>query len=162
MADDQSVPNPAFTTWNSLDQRAVILLNSSLTKEVAAEVLGLTTDHAIWTALGTAYINSSVEWIHSLRDSLHLKPYLQMSRTNQHYKNKWSVDSIGIITNGTRAYPECNTSTRNVEPGRKDIHRIRLRAEANENIPYSLDSIKSVSPKARSDKTETILDKLSN
>ncbi|GKF29122.1 zinc finger, CCHC-type containing LTR copia-type gag-polypeptide [Tanacetum coccineum] len=35
-----------------------------------AEVLGLTTAHAIWTALETAYSNSSVERIHSLRDSL--------------------------------------------------------------------------------------------
>ncbi|GJZ55766.1 putative RNA-directed DNA polymerase [Tanacetum coccineum] len=67
---DQSIPNPAFTTWNDFDQRAVILLNSSLTEEAAAEVLGLTTAHAIWTALETAYSNSSVERIHSLRDSL--------------------------------------------------------------------------------------------
>ncbi|GJV33017.1 putative RNA-directed DNA polymerase [Tanacetum coccineum] len=67
---DQSIPNPAFTTWNDFDQRAVILLNSSLTEEAAAEVLGLTTAHAIWTALETAYNNSSVERIHSLRDSL--------------------------------------------------------------------------------------------
>ncbi|GKA96928.1 zinc finger, CCHC-type containing LTR copia-type gag-polypeptide [Tanacetum coccineum] len=43
---DQSIPNPAFTTWNDFDQRAVILLNSSLTEEAAAEVLGLTTAHA--------------------------------------------------------------------------------------------------------------------
>ncbi|GJV66603.1 zinc finger, CCHC-type containing protein [Tanacetum coccineum] len=55
---------------NDFDQRAVILLNSSLTEEAAAEVLGLTTAHAIWTALETAYNNSSVERIHSLRDSL--------------------------------------------------------------------------------------------
>ncbi|GJZ15914.1 zinc finger, CCHC-type containing LTR copia-type gag-polypeptide [Tanacetum coccineum] len=67
---DQSIPNPAFTTWNDFDQRAVILLNSSLTEEAAAEVLGLTTAHAIWTALETTYSNSSVERIHSLRDSL--------------------------------------------------------------------------------------------
>ncbi|GJV19273.1 retrovirus-related pol polyprotein from transposon TNT 1-94 [Tanacetum coccineum] len=67
---DQSIPNPAFTTWNDFDQRAVILLNSSLTEEAAAEVLGLTTAHAIWTALETAYSNSSVERIHSLCDSL--------------------------------------------------------------------------------------------
>ncbi|GJW08870.1 zinc finger, CCHC-type containing LTR copia-type gag-polypeptide [Tanacetum coccineum] len=40
------------------------------TEESAAEVLGLTTAHAIWTALETAYSNSSVERIHSLRDSL--------------------------------------------------------------------------------------------
>ncbi|GJS17585.1 retrovirus-related pol polyprotein from transposon TNT 1-94 [Tanacetum coccineum] len=49
---------------------AIILLNSSLTEEAAAEVLGLTTAHAIWTALETAYSNSSIKRINSLRDSL--------------------------------------------------------------------------------------------
>ncbi|GJX44953.1 hypothetical protein Tco_0261629 [Tanacetum coccineum] len=37
---------------------------------IVSEVLGLTTAHAIWTALETAYSNSSVEMIHSLCDSL--------------------------------------------------------------------------------------------
>ncbi|GKB40837.1 retrovirus-related pol polyprotein from transposon TNT 1-94 [Tanacetum coccineum] len=36
---DQSIPNLAFTTWNDFDQRAIILLNSSLTEEAAAEVI---------------------------------------------------------------------------------------------------------------------------
>ncbi|GKD94219.1 putative RNA-directed DNA polymerase [Tanacetum coccineum] len=58
------------TTAPSATITSVILLNSSLTEEAAAEVLGLTTAHAIWTALETAYSNSSVERIHSLRDSL--------------------------------------------------------------------------------------------
>ncbi|GJU21595.1 zinc finger, CCHC-type containing LTR copia-type gag-polypeptide [Tanacetum coccineum] len=66
----RQVRNPAFTTWNDLDQRAVILLNSSLNEEVDAEVFSLTTTNATWTALETAYNNSSVERIHSLRDSL--------------------------------------------------------------------------------------------
>ncbi|GJW12752.1 hypothetical protein Tco_1578579 [Tanacetum coccineum] len=57
---DQSIPNPAFTTWNDFDQRAVILLNSSLTEEAAAEVLGLTRAHANLDALETADSNSSV------------------------------------------------------------------------------------------------------
>ncbi|GKB39600.1 hypothetical protein Tco_0884542 [Tanacetum coccineum] len=37
LAEDKTVPNPAFKTWNNLDQRAVILLNSSLTEEAAIE-----------------------------------------------------------------------------------------------------------------------------
>ncbi|GJR67873.1 hypothetical protein Tco_0013938 [Tanacetum coccineum] len=52
------------------DQRAVILLQSSLTEEAAAEVLGLTTAHQIWLSLEAAYSNASVERIHLLRDSL--------------------------------------------------------------------------------------------
>nr|GEZ69645.1 putative zinc finger, CCHC-type [Tanacetum cinerariifolium] len=70
MSDDQSVPNPAFTIWKDLDQRAVIHLNSSLSEEAVVEVLGLTTAHAIWTALEIAYSNSSIERVYSLRDSL--------------------------------------------------------------------------------------------
>ncbi|GJV10395.1 ribonuclease H-like domain-containing protein [Tanacetum coccineum] len=57
---DQSIPNPTFTTWNDFDQRTVILLNSSLTEEAAAEVLGLTRAHANLDALETADSNSSV------------------------------------------------------------------------------------------------------
>lgn len=41
--EDKSIPNPLFENWNDSDQRVIILLNSSLTEEAAAEVLGLTT-----------------------------------------------------------------------------------------------------------------------
>ncbi|GKB81282.1 putative RNA-directed DNA polymerase, partial [Tanacetum coccineum] len=97
---DQSIPNPAFTTWNDFDQRAVILLNSSLTEEAAAEVLGLTTAHAIWTALETAYSNSSVERIHSLRDSLRnlSKGTSTVSDYGRQFKgicDKWFVCRLG-------------------------------------------------------------------
>ncbi|GJW06274.1 retrovirus-related pol polyprotein from transposon TNT 1-94 [Tanacetum coccineum] len=61
--DGTTAPSATITS-------AVILLNSSITEKADAEVLGLTTAHAIWTALETAYSNSSVERIHSLRDSL--------------------------------------------------------------------------------------------
>ncbi|GKB55220.1 zinc finger, CCHC-type containing LTR copia-type gag-polypeptide [Tanacetum coccineum] len=63
-------PNPDLLTWTEDDQRAVILLQSSLTEEAAAEVLGLTTAHQIWLSLEAAYSNASVERIHLLRDSL--------------------------------------------------------------------------------------------
>ncbi|GJR81620.1 putative RNA-directed DNA polymerase, partial [Tanacetum coccineum] len=63
-------PNPDLLTWTEDDQRAVILLQSSLTEEAAAEVLGLTTAHQIWLSLEAPYNNPSVERIHLLRDSL--------------------------------------------------------------------------------------------
>ncbi|GKA27963.1 zinc finger, CCHC-type containing LTR copia-type gag-polypeptide [Tanacetum coccineum] len=44
-------PNPDLLSWTEDDQRAVILLQSSLTEEAAAEVLGLTTAHQIWLSL---------------------------------------------------------------------------------------------------------------
>ncbi|GJV27675.1 retrovirus-related pol polyprotein from transposon TNT 1-94 [Tanacetum coccineum] len=63
-------PNPDLLIWTKYDQRAVILLQLSLTEEAAAEVLGLTTAHQIWLSLEAAYSNASVERIHLLRDSL--------------------------------------------------------------------------------------------
>lgn len=35
---DKLAPNPLFISWQEDDQRAVILLNSSLTEEAAAEI----------------------------------------------------------------------------------------------------------------------------
>nr|GEV64013.1 putative zinc finger, CCHC-type [Tanacetum cinerariifolium] len=67
--EGKAIPNPDLLTWTEEDQRAVIL-QSSLTEEAAAEVLGLTTAHQIWLSLEAAYSNASVERIHSLRDSL--------------------------------------------------------------------------------------------
>ncbi|GJS39664.1 hypothetical protein Tco_0564707, partial [Tanacetum coccineum] len=63
-------PNLDLLIWTKYDQRAVILLQLSLTEEAAAEVLGLTTAHQIWLSLEVAYSNASVERIHLLRDSL--------------------------------------------------------------------------------------------
>ncbi|GKE99667.1 hypothetical protein Tco_0023018, partial [Tanacetum coccineum] len=54
-------PNPDLLTWTEDDQRAVILLQSSLTEEAAVEVLGLTTAYQIWLSLEAAYSNASVE-----------------------------------------------------------------------------------------------------
>lgn len=68
--EEKTIPNPAALAWTSVDQKAVILLQSSLTEEAAAEVLGLTTARQIWLSLEAAYSNASVERIHSLRDSL--------------------------------------------------------------------------------------------
>ncbi|GKE69862.1 putative RNA-directed DNA polymerase [Tanacetum coccineum] len=66
--------NPAYTSWVAADQRALILIQSSLSKESMAETLGHTTSHAIWTALESTYRHDSLKCTHTLRDSLnHLK-----------------------------------------------------------------------------------------
>nr|GEZ05590.1 zinc finger, CCHC-type, Gag-polypeptide of LTR copia-type [Tanacetum cinerariifolium] len=70
VVDGKMVPNHTVVPWNEVDQRAVILLQSSLTEESAAEVLGLTTTHQIWLSLEDTYSNACVECVHSLRDSL--------------------------------------------------------------------------------------------
>ncbi|KAD4384639.1 hypothetical protein E3N88_24807 [Mikania micrantha] len=63
-------PNPDFTAWSISDQQAILILNSSLTEEAVAEILGLTTARQIWTALEAAYSNTSLERMHLLRDNL--------------------------------------------------------------------------------------------
>nr|GEY81253.1 zinc finger, CCHC-type, Gag-polypeptide of LTR copia-type [Tanacetum cinerariifolium] len=68
--DGKTVPNPTVVPWNEVDQRPVILLQSSLIEEYAAEVLGLTTARQIWLSFEVSYSNASVERVHSLRDSL--------------------------------------------------------------------------------------------
>lgn len=59
--DNKMTTNPLYTTWLDLDQKALILLNSSLTEESASKVIGLTTAQSIWIALESAYSNSSIE-----------------------------------------------------------------------------------------------------
>nr|GEY88124.1 RNA-directed DNA polymerase, eukaryota [Tanacetum cinerariifolium] len=63
-------PNPTYATWHGPDQRALILIQSSLSEEAMAEILGHTTARATWCALEAAYSHDSVERMHTLRDSL--------------------------------------------------------------------------------------------
>ena len=63
-------PNPEYATWLAADQRALILIQSSLSEEAMAETLGHTTARAIWCALEAAYSHDSVERMHTLCDSL--------------------------------------------------------------------------------------------
>nr|KAJ0206899.1 hypothetical protein LSAT_V11C500249640 [Lactuca sativa] len=68
--EEKSLPNPDYLVCAEADQRAIILLQSSLTEKAAVEVLGLTTARNIWLPLEASYSNASIEHVHSLRDSL--------------------------------------------------------------------------------------------
>ncbi|KAJ0550750.1 putative RNA-directed DNA polymerase [Helianthus annuus] len=68
--DGKSAPNPEFVTWTESDQKAALLILSSLTEEAAAEVLGLNRAKEIWSALENLYSNASAERVQNLRDSL--------------------------------------------------------------------------------------------
>ncbi|GKB35432.1 retrovirus-related pol polyprotein from transposon TNT 1-94 [Tanacetum coccineum] len=52
---ETSSPNPAYASWIAADQRALILIQSSLSEEAMAETLGHTTSHAVWSALEDTY-----------------------------------------------------------------------------------------------------------
>jgi hypothetical protein len=47
LSESISIPNPKHAIWKSEDQHLLILLLSSLTEEAMAEVLGLSTSHAV-------------------------------------------------------------------------------------------------------------------
>ncbi|XP_071712783.1 uncharacterized protein [Rutidosis leptorrhynchoides] len=67
-------PNPAYATWNAGDQRALILIQSSLTEEAMAKTLVHSTSRDVWIALESSFHHDSLERTHTLRDSLrHLK-----------------------------------------------------------------------------------------
>ncbi|KAJ0947986.1 putative RNA-directed DNA polymerase [Helianthus annuus] len=70
LIDNKDQPNPEFSSWSIQDQQAILILNSSLTEEAIAEILGLSTARQIWTALEAAYSNTSLERMHLLRDNL--------------------------------------------------------------------------------------------
>ncbi|GJX38856.1 hypothetical protein Tco_0252159, partial [Tanacetum coccineum] len=79
---DQSIPNPAFTTWNDFDQRAVILLNSSLTEEVLLKIFILRVSLSHIYLKGTSTVSdygrqfkgASFETFHCLRYDQTLLP----------------------------------------------------------------------------------------
>lgn len=79
------------------DQRALILLNSSLTEEAATKILVLSIAHGIWLSLEKAYSNAYVECIHSLRDSLRTITKGTFSVSDYSRKFKHSCGKISAI-----------------------------------------------------------------
>nr|GFB84845.1 zinc finger, CCHC-type, Gag-polypeptide of LTR copia-type [Tanacetum cinerariifolium] len=59
-------PNPAYSSWVAADQRALIVIQSSLSEETMAETLGHTTARGIWCSLEAAYSHDFVERMHTL------------------------------------------------------------------------------------------------
>lgn len=94
---EQTVPNPAYASWIAADQRALILLQSSLSEEAMAETLGHDTSHAVWTALEATYRHDSLERTHTLRDSLRLLKKGNTSVTDFSRKFKAICDQLAAI-----------------------------------------------------------------
>ncbi|KAM0033819.1 hypothetical protein Hdeb2414_s0016g00490351 [Helianthus debilis subsp. tardiflorus] len=93
----KEVSNPDYATWLDEDQRAVLILNSSLTEEAVAEVLGLSSARQIWLALQAAYSNTSLERMHLLRDSLRQLTKGSASVTEFGQKFKAICDQLAAI-----------------------------------------------------------------
>ncbi|GJT08980.1 retrovirus-related pol polyprotein from transposon RE1 [Tanacetum coccineum] len=86
---DASLLNPAYVSWIAADQRALILIQSSLFEEVMAETLGHSTSHDVWSSLADIYQHDSLEHIHTLRDSL--RPLKKGTSTISEFSNKFKT-----------------------------------------------------------------------
>ncbi|KAK9075210.1 hypothetical protein SSX86_003531 [Deinandra increscens subsp. villosa] len=69
-SDNKTSPNPAYEAWKDEDQKAALILLSSLTDESAPEVLNMTSARQIWVTLEAVYSNASVERAQNLKDQL--------------------------------------------------------------------------------------------
>ncbi|GKF41750.1 zinc finger, CCHC-type containing LTR copia-type gag-polypeptide, partial [Tanacetum coccineum] len=67
---EKSSPNPKFAVWKEAGQKALLILQASLTEEAMAEVIGLPTARDVWCVLESAYSHDSVERMQNLLDSL--------------------------------------------------------------------------------------------
>lgn len=71
---EQTTANPAYASWIAADQRALILLQPSLTEEAMAGTLGHDISHVVWKVLKATYRHQSLERTYTRRDSIrHLK-----------------------------------------------------------------------------------------
>ncbi|KAD6795087.1 hypothetical protein E3N88_05983 [Mikania micrantha] len=71
-SDKESAENPAYLAWLMADQRAIILLNASLTEDAISISVGLPTARDIWVALEAAFCTASTEREQNLKDQLRL------------------------------------------------------------------------------------------
>ncbi|KAJ9566476.1 hypothetical protein OSB04_002442 [Centaurea solstitialis] len=97
MVDDKTSPNPEFLSWQEDDQRALIILQSSLSEEAMAEALGLVTARDVWHALESTYSHDSVERMQNLRDSLRQLQKGTMSVSDYGRKFKSLCDQLAAI-----------------------------------------------------------------
>ncbi|GKE06071.1 zinc finger, CCHC-type containing LTR copia-type gag-polypeptide [Tanacetum coccineum] len=69
VTNDVIASNPAYISWISAEQRALILIQSWLTEEAMADP-GHKTARALWCTIEAAYSHDSAELMHTLGDSL--------------------------------------------------------------------------------------------
>ena len=65
--EGKSAPNPEFLTWKEADQKAFLILQSSLSEEAMTETIGLQTAREVWVSLERAYCHDSQERMQTLQ-----------------------------------------------------------------------------------------------
>ncbi|GKD56415.1 zinc finger, CCHC-type containing LTR copia-type gag-polypeptide [Tanacetum coccineum] len=68
--DGKETQNSEYLSLVKTDQKVLLILQSSLSEEAMAEVLGLTSSRAVWLALESAYSHDSLERSQNLKDWL--------------------------------------------------------------------------------------------
>lgn len=90
-------PNPDYTTWYAKDQRILCLLQSSLTEESMAEVIGASSSRAVWLALEAAFSHDSESRAHQLREELQMLKKGTLSVAEYGRKFKLLCDQLAAI-----------------------------------------------------------------
>lgn len=106
--DNKTTVNPELAEWQAADQRALILLQASLTEEAFSEVVGLSTARAVWTALESAYGNSSMERVQNLRDQLRLLSKGTASVSDYGRRFKAICDQLAAIGHAVDESDKCH------------------------------------------------------
>lgn len=70
LVDGKEAPNLAYDAWVELNQKVLLILQSSLSEESMTVVLGLSSPRDVWKALESAYSHDSQERSQNLKDSL--------------------------------------------------------------------------------------------
>ncbi|XP_076903366.1 uncharacterized protein LOC143558406 [Bidens hawaiensis] len=68
--DGKNCANPAYITWKESNQKVLLIIQATLSKEAMSEIIGLTTARQVWLALENAYSQHSLERMHTLNDIL--------------------------------------------------------------------------------------------
>ncbi|KAJ0858308.1 hypothetical protein HanRHA438_Chr13g0599651 [Helianthus annuus] len=94
---DKTVSNPDFTEWLANDQKAVMILNASLSEEAIAEVIGVNDSRSMWLALESAFCNTSIERVHHLRDQLRQSTKGSATVSEYGRKFKFLCDQLAAV-----------------------------------------------------------------
>lgn len=97
MLEGKSSLNPLYDVWLEADQRAMSIVQASLTKECMAEILGLTTTRDVWITLESAYSQDLIERMQNLHDGLHQLQKGTLYVSNYGLKYKSICDQLAAI-----------------------------------------------------------------
>ncbi|KAK1603217.1 hypothetical protein QYE76_018220 [Lolium multiflorum] len=90
----QSVPNPAYATWWTQDQRVKGVLLSSMSEEIASQLLGCSTAAAVWTSIHAMFSAQSRAGVRHLRRQIQALRKGDMTASEFMHKVKAMADAM--------------------------------------------------------------------